>query len=233
MNDQLYQIDKEFTDLLGDITRDTLKVGAVLRLLQHRFDNGTHDEIHVDDMGALIDLCVETLPRDYKGIYAPLETVSSKFRRMVRGGDESLNKTLAASHIRYYAMSAIANPETTVDELTEAGTALYKLAQTIPEHEADWKTWVTCVEARGYAIGFLDGPGDSKKVHLIAAKQGNLRTTPSLDSDLHIISERLSAGDIDQISNVLTGTLRCILINKLGWQPEPIAPQDRLEVGNA
>lgn len=233
MNDQLHQIDKQFTDLTCNITRNTLKVGAVLRLLQHRFDNSTHDEIHDDDMGALIDLCVETLPSAYKNIYDPLENLSDQYYRVAAHRNELLEKTLAASQIRFAAMAAIANPNTTADELAEAGTAIYQLAQAIQEHEADWKTWVGCVEARGYAIGLLDGPGDSKQVHLIAAKQGNLRTTPSLDSDLSIIGERLSAEDIEEVSNQVARVMNGFLRKNLRLKPEPIAPQDRQEVGNA
>lgn len=225
MNDHLHQINSEFTDVVSDITRNTLKVGAVLRLIQHLFDHGQDHNISQDDMGALIDLCLDTLPRDYQDIYDPLEKLSNQYYRAIKNSDESLDKIQAELQARHVAMTAIANPNTTVDELTEAGMAFYRIVQKNPEYEADWNTWLECVEARGYAVGWIWAAYDDRTLHLTATGLSGLKTAPTPDSAGHTISERLSAEDIAQVSDILGSTLRIFLQSRLSLQPEPLAKE--------
>lgn len=222
---EMHNINMEFTNLVCDITRNTLKVGAVLRLLQLSFDTGNDNNISQEDMSALIDLCVDVLPRDYQDIHEPLDKLSDRYCMAFKNSNDLVDKTKAKLQVRHAAMTAIANPDTTVEELTEAGMNLHRMVQENPEHDADWITWLKCVEARGYAVGWLVLPSVNPKLCLTAAGLPGFKTPPAPDSVRHIVKERLSADQIEMLGVMMGAGVEGYIKSALASHPEPMCQE--------
>lgn len=218
MNDQKL----EPYDLVNNISDKTMKVGSVLRLLQDRLlASSSYNKLPPDDLIAAIEVCLETLPHASDDISDPLENHFRIYGDAIKNAEKSLEQTRTAFETVCSAMRGIANPTTPVDTLTEAGMALYDLAQANLEYEAQWNAWLEIVELRGYAIGWLVGP-HRKWLHLTAAGLPELKKAPTPDSARHIVVERLSADDIELISDAMAGGVKGFLMEALRRNPEPI-----------
>lgn len=216
------KLNRKFTNLVSDISTQTLKTGALLRLLKHRLEVGSDDAISTDDLMASVELCLDTLPHESDDIFDPLEEVIRDYKNTINSANKLREEVQLVAETVYSAMSAIANPNTSIDALTEAGTELYRLAQGVPELEQKWNTWLEIVELRGYAVGWLNFSDDDRRLHLTAAGLPGFKKVLTPGSARHVMAERLSAEKIEALAAAMGVGVEAYIKSALASSPEPL-----------
>lgn len=203
-------ISKEADKLMGDITERTARVNVILRLMQSRF-NESRDKKHIlEDAMIMTDLCIDTLPHHYEEIYDPWEEINLKFLGAIESANAPDERTQHLETV-IKAMTVTADPDTAIEELTEAGMGLYCLASSYPEFQLNWNAWQKIIIARGFDVGWLEFSGSNRRLHLAPARFPGLEKVPTGDGARNAVSERLSADEIETIAIALSAGLESYL----------------------
>ena len=207
-------IRKEADKLMDDITERTARVNVILRLMQSRFNERDDSKRILEDAMIMTDLCIDTLPHHYEEINDLWDEINLKLWKAIESVNAPDERTQHLAMV-IKAMTVTAGPDTTIEELTEAGMELYRLASDYPEFGPNWNAWQEIIIARGFDVGWLEFSGSDRRLHLAPARSPGLETVPTGDSARNAVTERLSADEIETIAAAFSAGLEGYLKSAL------------------
>ncbi|WP_423395600.1 hypothetical protein [Burkholderia sp. LMG 21824] len=126
------------------------RVGAILRLLNFRLVNSSASpqELRRDDMSALVELMLETLPADEQDAETLIDTYGAAARSALRSSIEHGER----QRLMLAAMAVAANLGSTHAELDSAARTAWETWQLDPTFEPDWLNFCRAIQSRGFVI---------------------------------------------------------------------------------
>lgn len=143
-------IGREISDRVVDVAVGVRKAHATLNTLKFRMEHNTAgwtaDDI--DEISDLVDMALMMLPHHYADLNDPVDLELRKLNIETEKfkGEADILATLLN------AMTIAAQRCPLLSELQEQATKVYEIARKHPAHEADWQTFRTTIEARGFVV---------------------------------------------------------------------------------
>lgn len=126
-----------------------LRAGAVLRLMQFRFQHGQRlADGEENDISALVDVCLETMPHHDTDTSDPLGEIHTQVGRAIKAEKEHSDRLQTVRN----AMLVIGKANASLEALSKAASAVLSVAELDDSYRQDWKAVKEILKTRGLSV---------------------------------------------------------------------------------